>query len=255
MTVELTDLPPDRVRLRVIDDGAGITADFLPYVFDRFRQADGSSSRQHGGLGLGLAIVRHLVELHGGTVQASSEGPGFGATFTVEFPLDDDGRSAIPDYRERVARPMSTPLAPPAGALSGLHLLVVDDQEDARQLLQGILMAAGATVEVAASAAEALEALEALGADGKRKVDALLADIGMPGADGYGLIAEVRRREAGRGTHLPSAAVSAYVSELDRRRAWASGFDAHIAKPIDSVSVVAAVLSLCGRPLDPIGFS
>jgi CheY-like chemotaxis protein len=226
----------DAMLLRVRDDGAGIEPEFLPFVFERFRQADSSASRQHGGLGLGLAIVRHLVELHGGTVRAESAGKDKGATFTVELPRLDvpdavtwppegDGRGPL----EAVA----------SSTLSGYRILVVDDEEDARDLAATILESAGAEVQTASSVADALEKLDA------GSPDALLADIGMPGADGYALIREVRSREMRTGFHLPVAAITAYAGERDRARVMAAGFDRHVPKPISRSSIVAAVLAIC----------
>jgi len=227
------------IVIRVQDNGVGIEPEFLPCVFERFRQADGSVSRQHGGLGLGLAIVRHLTELHGGNVLAESEGAGHGATFTVELPkLETAGLGATQagtaDPRER------TELQSP-NALRGLEVLVVDDQEDARALTTAILEAAGAEVRTASSAPDALRQLEAA------RPDALLADVGMPGADGYALIREVRRRDAGSGQRLPAAAITAYAGDHDRQRAIAAGFDWHVPKPVGRATIVAAVLSICQR--------
>ena len=233
--VDLLDAGDDRIRIRVADDGAGIDPAFLPHVFERFRQADGSVSRQHGGLGLGLAIVRHLVELHGGTVRAESAGPGKGSTFTVDLPrAAPDG---VPDevpYLRFMERD-GTPAAP---SLAGCRVLVVDDEQDARELLVMILTAAGARVETASSVTDALQQLDS------SRPDVLLADIGMPGSDGHALIREVRTREAGALPRLPAAAITAYANNVDRERALAAGFDRHVAKPIDSATVVGAVLSI-----------
>jgi signal transduction histidine kinase/integral membrane sensor domain MASE1/CheY-like chemotaxis protein len=228
--IELVAAGPNGVRILVRDDGAGIAPEFLPYVFDRFRQADGSISRQHGGLGLGLAIVRHLVELHGGTVRAESDGLDRGSTFIIELPRLDaaslspsqDGRSASADGQP----------------LTGCRALIVDDEEDARTLLRTILVQAGAAVETAASVAEALQFLDA------SPTDVLLADLGMAGEDGYALIREVRRRDERGGTHLPAAAITAYAGPQFRDRALAAGFDCHVPKPIvpgDFVRMVAGL--------------
>ena len=223
----------DTVGVRVSDDGIGIAPEFLPFVFDRFRQADGSAGRQHGGLGLGLAIVRHLVELQGGIVYADSPGPGRGATFVVELPRVDASAQRAAD--------ITTPSPAERASLAGCRLLVVDDQEDARLLMRMLLARAGAEVTTAESTADALAKL----AEGE--FDALLTDIGMPGPDGYALIAELRRREATTGRRLPAAAVTAYAGGQDRDRATAAGFDLHIAKPIEPRAIIAAVLSLCRR--------
>ena len=236
VAVEVFEPRTGTVGLRVSDDGTGIDPAFLPFVFDRFRQADGSAGRQHGGLGLGLAIVRHLVELHGGTVRAASDGLARGASFTVELP--------------RAAATADSPVEVTTGAaakenaaavLAGCRILVVDDQEDARTLMQLILTRAGADVVTAESTEDALNRLQ--GAE----FDALLTDIGMPGPDGYALIDEVRRRDAVTGRHLPAAAVTAYASPQDRDRALGAGFDLHIAKPIELPLLVAAAQSLCMR--------
>ena len=218
------------LSIRVRDDGAGIDRAFLPHVFDRFRQADGSVSRQHGGLGLGLAIVRHLVELHGGQVGAESDGLDEGSTFIVDLP------------RFELAAP--SPLADSRGAdtltsrkqpLVGCHALVVDDEADARDLLAAILSAAGAEVRTAASVREALLRLD------EAWPDILLADIGMPGEDGYALIREIRSREAESAVRLPAAALTAYAGSHDRERALHEGFDWHFAKPIDPAEIVESI--------------
>lgn len=227
----------DSVSIRVQDNGAGIDPGFLPHVFERFRQADGSVSRQHGGLGLGLAIVRHLVELHGGTVRAESQGPGHGSTFTVELPRVDPhpAQGSAGDHEVAAAdHPQVSQQAP----LVGCRALVVDDEDDARDLIATILTTAGADVRTASSTREALLHVET------SRPDVLLADIGMPSADGYTLIREVRTREATSGQHLPAAAVTSYAGDHDRERALAAGFDRHVPKPITPAAIVDAVLSM-----------
>jgi signal transduction histidine kinase/ActR/RegA family two-component response regulator len=222
------------VELAVRDSGAGISAEFLPHVFDRFRQADASTTRQHGGLGLGLAIVAHLVDLHGGAVRADSEGPGRGSTFTVTFPdaADDLITVAAPPFSGQATR------------LRGVRVLVVDDELDARELAQRLLEDHEATVEVAASAEQALALLRG------RAPDVLVSDIGMPGVDGYDLIRRVRQGENGAGA-LPAIALTAFARAEDRARALAAGYQAHLAKPIEPTELVAAVARLSGEGASP----
>jgi PAS domain S-box-containing protein len=219
----------------VEDDGAGITADFLPHVFDRFRQADSSTTRAHGGLGLGLAIVKHLTELHGGTVEAHSAGAGRGARFVVRLPV----RLQM-IHPTVAARPPADPAAPPP-RLDGLRVLVVDDEEDTRELLGIVLRTQGALVTQAASVREALAAL----ADGL--VDVLVSDIGMPGEDGYSLMGQVRALPAEHGARVPSVALTAYAREEDRRKALAAGFQRHLPKPIEPGELIRIVASVSSR--------
>jgi signal transduction histidine kinase/response regulator RpfG family c-di-GMP phosphodiesterase len=221
-------------RITVSDTGIGIDPQIIPYIFDRFRQADGSTTREHGGLGLGLAIVRHLTELHGGTVSAESEGAGRGATFTVALPLARAAEDA--DAERDGQRAADGHSLKNVGALEGLRILLVDDVADARGLIAAVLRGSGAVVHECGSAAEALEMLDTHAAD------MLLSDIGMPYQDGYALIAEVRRRDAGR--HLPAIALTAYATAEDRARALSAGFHLHLAKPVDNEQLIAAVASL-----------
>ena len=228
------------VEISVTDTGTGITPDFLPFVFDRFRQADGSSTRLQGGLGLGLAIVRHLTEMHGGTVSASSEGTGKGARFTIMLPLALSRRTdAAPP--ERVSQRLRAQgfACPPE--LAGLEVLAVDDEEDAREMVRVILETCGARVRVAASVAEAMQLL----AD--RKPDVLLSDIGMPGEDGYALIAKVRALDAATGRHVPAVALTAYARSEDRTHSLLAGFSSHVPKPVEPVELLAVVASLARR--------
>lgn len=215
----------ETAKLTVRDNGAGIAANFLPHVFDRFRQADGSSTRQHGGLGLGLAIVRHLVELHGGSVRAESEGPGRGATFVVEIPISPIALGSEEGTAGAVAAP---------GPLRGTTVLVVDDEVDARDLLKMILERAGAHVTAVSSATEALATIA------RSSPTVLVSDIGMPGRDGYALLAELRRG----GVTVPALAVTAYGRIEDREHALRAGFQRHVSKPIDPVVLVDAVVAL-----------
>lgn len=232
------------IRLTVSDTGQGIAADFLPYVFDRFRQADSSSTRAHGGLGLGLAIVRHLVELHGGTVRAHSAGEGQGASFIVQLPvlavsnvaLDDDAPAAD------IAAPLSAlPREQPAG-LSGVRVLVVDDQADSRRLVSAVLEHQGAQVTSAPSVAQAWESLQ------RERPDVLISDIGMPDEDGYSFIRRVREREAASGGPVtPALALTAYARQEDHERALANGFHKYAVKPVEAGELISIVAQLAGR--------
>ncbi|HYY56511.1 MAG TPA: ATP-binding protein [Pyrinomonadaceae bacterium] len=227
-------------QIVVSDTGQGISADFLPYVFDRFRQADSTSTRAHSGLGLGLAIVRHLSEMHGGSVRAESEGEGRGSTFTLELPV----RAVITEAEEEVVAYCEGADAsqfPPATLLEGVSVLVVDNEHDARALVSEVLEQCGATVMTASSTAEALAVLE------QAKPDVLVSDIGMPGEDGYDLIRRVRTLERERGGRLPAVALTAYVSEDDRRRALSAGYQEHVAKPVELKRLASLVASLAGR--------
>ena len=230
------------IQLRVKDTGQGIAPDFLPYVFDRFRQAEGSTTRRHGGLGLGLALVKHLVEAHGGTVHAASEGEGRGATFTVMLPVQ-----AVFEEASEVAKPApSTNIAATASraTLHGVTVLVVDDEIDARDLVATALRASGAEVTTASSAANALEVLA------KSAFMVMVSDVGMPETDGYQLIRHIRARLGERGARLPAVALTAYSREEDRRMATQAGFQTHVAKPVDPselVRIVAGVVSEAER--------
>ena len=227
-------------ELTVSDTGEGISPDFLPFVFDRFSQADSTSTRTHGGLGLGLGIVRHLVELHGGTVQAFSPGRGEGATFAVRLPL---AVAHIHAPARTVHR--QEHLEPGSGRneladLTGLAVLVVEDNEDARRLLSTILKRCGAAVQAAESASVALR-LYAL-----RPPDLIISDIEMPGEDGYSFIRKVRLQESPR-SRVPAIALTAYSRSVDRVRALAAGFQMHMSKPVEPAELVAAAKSLGRR--------
>ena len=225
-----------RVVLAVQDSGEGIAPEFLPHVFEPFRQADGTSTRRHGGLGLGLSLVRHLVELHGGTVRADSPGPGQGATFSVSLPAVVD-----PLVGGVAVSPRGLPGFEPT-CLAGLHILAVDDDADSRELIRLQLEMFGAAVTTAATAPEALARLPECVASGRRVV--LLADIGMPGDDGYALIRQVRDLPKLNTGHIHAIAVTAYTSLQDRARALALGFDAHYPKPVDPATIVSALSRL-----------
>jgi CheY-like chemotaxis protein len=217
----------------VSDTGPGITPEFLPHVFERFRQADGSTTRTHGGLGLGLAIVRHLVELHGGTVSAESEGEGKGATFRVVLPV----RPLKPNVPAETRPVESAIRTTRPGRLDGLRVLVVDDEPDSRELFGSILEGAGAMVRVAASATEAIGELAA------ESADVLVCDIEMPGQDGYQLLERVRSDGIGQ-TGLIAVAVTAYARTADRRRALEAGFNWHLPKPVEPADLVSVIASL-----------
>ena len=221
--------------LQVSDSGAGIRADFLPYVFDRFRQADGTLTRTHGGLGLGLSIVRHLVELHGGTVEVGSEGEGRGATFTVRLPLRT-GAAAEPAEERPAQKAWNRP-----DLLAHLRVLVVEDEADTRELLVMALEQCGAEVLAFGSVPEALEAFD------RELPHVLVSDIGVPEEDGYSLIRKIRSREPERGGDVPAAALTAYARSEDRQRALEAGFQTHLAKPVAPSELVAAVARLAGR--------
>jgi len=227
------------VELTVTDTGQGIAPEFMPDLFQRFRQADSSARRVHGGLGIGLAIVRTLVELHGGSVQAASRGQGQGATFTVRLPVFEGQPDLGAGQRTRDA------LAERAD-LHGLHVLIVEDDLDTRSLLAEVVASSGAEARTAGSAAEALDVL------GRWRVDLLLSDIGMPGEDGYSLIRKVRQRESAQGAKaVPAIAITAYARAEDRQTALAAGFDMHVAKPLDPEELLATVAEVAGRSIPP----
>ena len=231
------------VEIAVSDTGEGIAPEFLPHVFDRFRQADGTTTRQHGGLGLGLAIVRHLVELHGGTVTADSPGAGRGSTFTVRLP---GLRNAGSGLRREAARHVAAgrqpaALNPQPTILSGLRVLVVDDEAEACDLLGVMLGQRGAEVTTATTAADALAELE------RARPHLLISDIGMPGVDGYELMRRVRGLPPERGGRVPAVALTAYARAEDRLRALRAGYQTHVAKPVEPDELIAVVASLSAR--------
>ncbi len=227
------------VEITVTDTGVGIKPEFLPFVFDRFRQADGSTTRRHGGLGLGLSIVKQLVEMHGGSVRAKSPGEDRGSTFTVSLPLlvvHDQGE----DQRARPKEPAAGELETSDGLLEGIRVLVVEDEPDARELIRRVLAGSRAQVHAAGSMPEALALL------GGHSFQVLVSDIGLPDADGYDLIREVRARGIAA-KDLPAVALTAFARSEDRRRALFAGFQVHIAKPVDPDELIAVVASLVGR--------
>jgi CheY-like chemotaxis protein len=230
-----------RVRLIVSDTGRGIEPEFLPAIFDRFSQKDMSRSRRHGGLGLGLALVKQLVEMHGGTIEAASEGAGQGATFTVTLPINESQVASHPPQTPAIAETGDGPAALPLEdlpRLDGLRALVVDDQEDAREMIAEALGERGAAVTVAASGREALEMLEG------SAFDAIVCDIAMPEMDGYELIRRLRTMETARGRRLPAIALTALTHREDRLRALSAGFQAHVAKPVKLDELVAIFSSI-----------
>jgi signal transduction histidine kinase/CheY-like chemotaxis protein len=221
-----------QAQIQVRDTGKGISPDFLPHVFEYFRQADATTTRTFGGLGLGLAIVRHLVELHGGTVLADSPGEGQGATFTVSLPLIKD-KSGKP-----TAGGNSLPLASESSPLKGIWVLVVDDDTDSREFIAFVLEQLGAQVSTVASAREALKALE------RSQPTLLLSDIGMPNMDGYMLMRQIRAMPPERGGQILAIALTAYAGEIDRQQALAAGFQHHLAKPVEPNELVKVILNL-----------
>ena len=227
------------VEVSVSDTGQGIKPEFLPHVFDRFRQADSTSKRVHGGLGLGLAIVRHIVELHGGRVRATSPGEGQGATFTVELPVSLLRPAALPSGAHPTANATVPPLAA-STAIPGVRVLVVDDEPDTLDSVQTILGKSGAEVRTAASAEAALATLDAW------VPDVVISDIGMPGQDGYEFIGHVRERPATQGGLVPAIALTAYARIEDRLKVLAAGFQMHVPKPVEPAELVAVVASLAG---------
>jgi CheY-like chemotaxis protein len=235
------------VQVSVGDSGEGISSEFLPYVFDRFSQGDGKPTRSHSGLGLGLAIVRQLVELHGGTVKAYSDGPGCGATFKLRLPIlsinrvpgrkSDSSDSTV--TRAIVTDALSIECPP---RLDGVRVLVVDDDSDTRQMLKAVLSECQAEVITAASAAEAIKEIE------QRKPDVLISDLGMPEQDGYELIKQVRETESADNTaRIPALALTAYAKAEDRVRALAGGYHVHLSKPVEPAEFVLVVARLAGR--------
>jgi CheY-like chemotaxis protein/anti-sigma regulatory factor (Ser/Thr protein kinase) len=233
VTVRLAEVDGD-VQIEVVDTGIGIASDFLPFVFDRFRQADSSMSRRHNGLGLGMAIVRHLVELHGGTVTVESPGENKGTTFRLRLPRHT---GAAPDEVIAPGRqfPDEMPVAD-LDRLNGVHVLIVEDDTDSRNVLALLLQRLGALVEAVASAQDAYERLA------KRRPDVLVSDIGMPDEDGYSMIRRVRQLCGEH--HLPAIALTAYARKQDVEAAIGAGYDHHLAKPVAPADLVKAIKSV-----------
>ena len=236
------------VEITVVDNGPGIEEDFLPYVFDRFRQADSTTTKKHGGLGLGLAIVRHLVEMHGGTVQVDNREDGTGAIFSVKLPVlvvrPASGPVAAESPRVHPVASRAVPFdCPPA--LHGTRVLAVDDEPDARNLLAIVLEQCGAEVRTCASAAEALALLD------EYRPDILVSDIGMPNEDGYNFIRKVRARETPGGPRLPAVALTAYARVEDRLKALSAGYNMHVPKPVEPTELAVVIASLVPKDRKP----
>jgi len=228
------------VEVTVTDTGQGISPEFLPHVFDRFRQADASTTRKYGGLGLGLSIVKQLVELHGGTVRAKSAGDGMGATFTVALPLAITKRQTRD--RRHPTTSVYTGLADDVQiCLEGKKILIVDDEPDARNLIERILADRSASVIKADSADEAMRLIRS------ERPDLLLSDIGMPHKDGYDLIRSVRALPLDEGGRTPAIALTAFARSEDRTRAMMAGYQVHLSKPVEPSELIATVASLVGR--------
>ena len=235
--VQLSTRREDRhVVITVTDTGAGINPEFLPHVFDRFRQQDPATTRRYGGLGLGLSIVRHLIELHGGVVMATSDGEGLGATFMVRVPVAPLRAEQAAIAQLHTGEPGLAELP----VLTGVRVLVVDNEADARALVATILERCGAAVSTASSAAEAIQHIE------EKRPDVLLSDIAMPGEDGYDLIRKVRVLERGAPA-LPAAALTAFATAADRARALLAGYQVHLPKPVEPSELAAVVAALAGR--------
>jgi signal transduction histidine kinase/CheY-like chemotaxis protein len=227
------------VEVVVTDNGVGVDPEFLPHVFDRFTQEDSSSTRQVRGLGLGLSIARQLIELHGGSILAESPGVGLGSTFTARFPRSPvKAASLVPRVYSQADRSLGLEEGPD---LAGIRVLVVEDDDDTRGLVEKVLETRGATVKTVSSADEALDIL------GKERVDVLLSDIEMPGTDGYQLIRELRLRPSQQGGSVPAVALTAYARTEDRLRALRAGFQLHLAKPVHPSELVTVVASLAAR--------
>jgi signal transduction histidine kinase/CheY-like chemotaxis protein len=230
------------IELSVSDTGAGIEPDFLPHIFDRFRQADGSMTRKHGGLGIGLSIAKHLVEMHGGSLVARSAGPDQGTTFTAILPLAAVQQPVSTKERAHPTAVSDSPKGPAAWAdLSGLTVIAVDDEPDARELMRRVLQDCGARVVTAGSSREALAALQLEAAS------VLLTDIGMPESDGFDLLRQVRALGPERGGNIPAVALTAFARPEDRTRALRAGFRMHLSKPVDAYELCITIASVAGR--------
>jgi len=228
------------VEIAVSDTGCGIDADFMPFVFERFRQADATFSREQGGLGLGLAIAKQLAELHGGTMTAASDGPGCGATFTLKLPLMIVHQARVPELREHPGADRIAPAVTTLPRLDGVRVMAVDDEPDSLGLLREVLENAGASVATFGSAGAAIEAASA------SAPDVIVADIGMPGMDGLQFIRAIRQ-SGGPARRTPAAALTAYARSQDRVTSLASGYQMHLVKPIDPIELIVTVSTLASR--------
>ncbi len=229
------------LELTVADSGEGIAPEFLPHVFDRFRQADGATTRKHSGLGLGLSIVKQLVELHGGTIRAISGGAGKGATFSIHLPLKVLHTPPGDAPHPHLSSAAPAPVAMPSANLSGIKVLVVDDERDSRELLQRVLEQCGATVAIADSAEHALPMMKDL------RPDILVSDIGMPDVDGYEFLRRVRTLPAAEGGTVPAVALTAFARSEDRTKSLLAGFLSHVSKPAEPTELIATIASVVGR--------
>jgi len=229
------------VEITISDSGAGISKEFLPFVFDRFRQADATTTRLHGGLGLGLSIVRQLVELHGGSVRVTSEGEGKGATFTITLPFVSAASSHAEPVSAKPAQSSEVVSFDSMPSLNDITVLVVDDEKDTRELMCEVLTGCGAKVIMCRSAAEAFLAME------ECQPDILVSDLGMPDEDGYALISKIRALPAERGGQIPAAALTAYARNEDRMRVLESGFQGYLSKPVETSELIMMVAGLAGR--------
>ncbi|MGH9957739.1 MAG: ATP-binding response regulator, partial [Pyrinomonadaceae bacterium] len=229
------------MQVSIRDTGIGISPNFLPYIFDRFRQADGSTTRVHGGLGLGLAIVRHLVDLHEGTVEVESKGNGEGSTFTISLPIAPNPQVAGKEKSQATDLESCTQSIAESKMLEGVRILVVDDEADSRDFISAVLTRSGAKVRCSESAAEALREFH------EWKPDLVVTDIGLPHEDGYFLIENVRKIKAKWAQKVPAVALTAYATSEDRDRALAAGFQLHVPKPIEPTKLVTSIVSAIGR--------